>query len=89
VACHISLESPHHPSHTGQEMGTIGHVVKSYSTLSDFEMVKKSVFGRKERLKFFFAYNLLGYDEDNHYASSGEKTVIIGHVLAKKYFFYC
>ena len=27
VARNISLESPHHPSHTGQEMRSIGHVV--------------------------------------------------------------
>ncbi len=30
-----------------------------------------------------------GYDDDKYYAPSGEKTVRIGLVVAKKHFFYC
>ena len=50
---------------------------------------KKQVLDINGHLKFFLAYNLLGYDEDNYYAPSGEETVRIGLVVAKKYFFYC
>jgi RNase P protein component len=38
-------------------------------------------------LNIFFAYNLLGYDKVSYYAPSGEETVRIGLVVAKKYFF--
>jgi hypothetical protein len=49
---------------------------------------KKQVLDIRRHLKIVLAYNLLGYDEDNYYAPSGEKTVRIGLVVAKKYFFY-
>jgi len=42
----------------------------------------------KRHVKNFLAYNLLGYDDDKYYAPSGEKTVRIGLVVAKKYFFF-
>jgi hypothetical protein len=48
----VSLESPHHPAHTGQEMGSIGHVVPNL-TLSDFKRVITSVFGCILALNFF------------------------------------
>ena len=44
---------------------------------------KKHVLDINGHLNFFLAYNLLGYDEDNYYAPSGEETVRIGLVVAK------
>ena len=52
-------------------------------------MSKKQVLDINRHSKYFLAYNLLGYDKDNYYAPSGEETVRIGLVVAKKYFFYC
>jgi len=44
---------------------------------------KKHVLDIKRHFKYFLAYNLLGYDEDNYYAPSREETVRIGLVVAK------
>ena len=44
---------------------------------------KKHVLDINRHLKIVLAYNLLGYDEDNCYAPSGEKTVRVGLVVAK------
>ena len=49
---------------------------------------KKQLLDVKRHVKNFSAYNLLGYDDDKYYAPSGEKTVRIGLVVAKKYFFF-
>jgi hypothetical protein len=50
---------------------------------------KKQLLDMKRHVKNFSAYNLLGCDNDMYYAPSGEKTVRIGLVEAKKSFFYC
>jgi len=50
---------------------------------------KKQLLDVKRHVKIFSAYNLLGYDDDKYYAPTGEKTVRIGLVAAKKQFFYC
>jgi hypothetical protein len=50
---------------------------------------KKQLSDVKRHVKIFSAYNLLGYDDDKYYAPTGEKTVRIGLVAAKKQFFYC
>jgi hypothetical protein len=48
---------------------------------------KKQLLDVKRHVKNFSAYNLLGYDDDKYYAPTGEKTVRIGLVAAKKQFF--
>jgi len=42
VARNISLESPHHPSDTGQDMESIGHVVPKLFHFKWFQTSQKS-----------------------------------------------